>query len=263
MVAAASDRQPAIIETPARSAAASTAATVAESIKDFGNDMKKAGAQIDSAVDAVAAPVERAVGVVAGAVAGLANLAEGVGDAAERMIDGIAGFLGGGSSAPPPKQEAVSAQEPPVKQTLAERIAAFREAEKQRRQEIARGLGARDAPTEEELQREKEAQEKRSRDRGGGIHTSHVEEGSSSTRRTNHRPAHIRIEQNRTAKREALLRRVSDGVGRSLFLGTVGRAVSAIAARQFRRAEFRFRARLNPFKHSEGGGGFHRPRPHP
>ena len=169
MVAEASDRQPVIIETPARSAAASTAATVAESIKDFGSDMNKAGAQIDSAVDAVAAPVERAVGVVAGAVAGLANLAEGVGDAAERMIDGIAGFLGGGSSAPPPKQEAVSGQEPPVKQTLAERIAAFREAEKQRRQEIARGLGARDALTEEELQREKEAQEKRSRDRGGGI----------------------------------------------------------------------------------------------
>ena len=40
-----------------------------------------------------------------------------------------------------------------------------RQAEKQR---LAHSIGASEAMTPEELQREKEAQEKRSRDRGGG-----------------------------------------------------------------------------------------------
>jgi Ti-type conjugative transfer relaxase TraA len=106
---------------------------------------------------------------------GAARVAEGVAGLAEGAIDKVAsimeGLLGGGSSAPAPPPRP---QRPvkTAKQTHAERVKALLDAERQQRmaamREIARSLGAGDAMTEEELRREQEAQQKRSRDRGGG-----------------------------------------------------------------------------------------------
>ena len=97
-------------------------------------------------------------------------------DAADRALFGSAKAFGSaaralavifkafmGEAAPPPMT---------AKERHAARLAAFRDAENQQRaanlQEKARSLGASDALTPEELKREQEAQEKRSRDRGGG-----------------------------------------------------------------------------------------------
>ena len=119
-------------------------------------------------------------------------------DAADRALFGSAKAFGSaaralavifkafmGEAAPPPMT---------AKERHAARLAAFRDAENQQRaanlQEKARRLGASDALTPEELKREQEAQEKRSRDRGGGNLSSLVDEGSSSTRQEPDRAAH-------------------------------------------------------------------------
>lgn len=108
------------------------------------------------------------------AAEGAARVAEGVADLAggaiETLADIMGSLLGGGSSAPAPKPPQNPAKS--AKQTHAERVKAYLEAERQQRaaamQEIARKLGASEAMTEEELHREQEKQQKRSRDRGGG-----------------------------------------------------------------------------------------------
>lgn len=107
-------------------------------------------------------------------VEGAARVAEGVadlaGDAIEKLADIMGSLLGGGSSAPAPKPPQNPAKT--AKQIHADRVKAYLEAERQQRaaamQEIARKLGAGEAMTEEELHREQEKQQKRSRDRGGG-----------------------------------------------------------------------------------------------
>ena len=81
----------------------------------------------------------------------------------------LTSLFGGGSPAPAPKQEPPAATQTRRKpQTLEE----YRQMEEQRHaarvQEIARSLGASDAKSEEDLQREQMEQQK-SRDRGGGI----------------------------------------------------------------------------------------------
>ncbi len=115
-----------------------------------------------SSAEAVASNVE----------AGIAQAAEFVAGAAERAIETLAGIveglLGGGSSTPAPKPSEPALN---AKEARAAKRKATLAAEQEHRanlQTIARSLGAGDALTPEELQREKEAQEKRNRDRGGG-----------------------------------------------------------------------------------------------
>jgi len=84
---------------------------------------------------------------VGGRVAGFAG----------RVLDALLGALEGGSPAEPPKRK-----------SQATKIKEFLEHEQQQRQAQAHSIGASEAMMPEELQREKEAQEKRSRDRGGG-----------------------------------------------------------------------------------------------
>ncbi len=119
-----------------------------------------------------------ATGVVAGAAKVLDGVADVAGKAIETLADGLSALLGGGSPAPEaPTAPREPPREPPRPLTAKEaheaRVKAFLEAENQQRaarlQEIAKSLGSVDSPmTEEELKREQEAQEKRSRDRGGG-----------------------------------------------------------------------------------------------
>lgn len=102
------------------------------------------------------------------AVENVASLAEGAIDKVASIMEGL---LGGGSSAPAPKPPQNPAKT--AKQTQAERVKAFLEAERQQRaaamQEIAKSLGAGGTTmTEEELRPKQEKQQKRSRDRGGG-----------------------------------------------------------------------------------------------
>jgi hypothetical protein len=83
----------------------------------------------------------------------------------------LTSLFGGGSPAPAPKQEPPAAMQARRKpQTLEE----YRQMEEEQRhavrlQEIARSLGASDAKSEEDLQREQMEQQKKRRDRGGGI----------------------------------------------------------------------------------------------
>ena len=98
-------------------------------------------------------------------------MADLAGGAIEKLADIMGSLLGGGSPAPTPKPPQNSAKT--AKQTHAERVKAFVEAERQQRaaamQEIANSLGAGGtAMTEEELRRKQEKHQKRSRDRGGG-----------------------------------------------------------------------------------------------
>jgi ATP-dependent exoDNAse (exonuclease V) alpha subunit len=148
-----SGRQPAIAETPARTAAGARAMT----------DRPQA-----STAETAAPAGQIAQGVAAGAAA----ILDGVAGFAEKAIDALASiFDGGGAAAPqqePPKQPPKEPPARPAKQTHAERVQAFLEAERQQPQETARRLGVGDAMSEDELRREQEAQEKRSRDRGGG-----------------------------------------------------------------------------------------------
>jgi Ti-type conjugative transfer relaxase TraA len=116
-----------------------------------------------------------AASTATGAAAGVARLAEGVAELAEGAIEAVAGVMEGllGGASPAPQQQ--RAKEPPpmtAKEKHEARLKAFREADQQQaaaRQELARRLGAGDAMTDDELRREEEAQQKRSRDRGGGI----------------------------------------------------------------------------------------------
>jgi len=82
----------------------------------------------------------------------------------------LTSLFGGGLPAPAPKQEPPAATQTRRKpQTLEE----YRQMEEQRHaarvQEIARSRGASAAKSEEDLQREQMEQQKKSRDRGGGI----------------------------------------------------------------------------------------------
>ena len=116
--------------------------------------------------------LDTALGV---AEAGAARVLDGVADMAEGAINAIADLFGGGSSAPTPKQEQPPPAQPQMtaKERREARFAAFVAAEREQRkavmQEIAKSISASEAMTPEELQREKEAQAKRSRDRGGGM----------------------------------------------------------------------------------------------
>jgi hypothetical protein len=130
-------------EKTARDAPEATAAATATSPQDSEAEKES---PLENAIDAVQH--------IAGEVAG----------AAKKAVDVLFGALMG-ETKPAPKPMT-------ARERHAAGIAEAREAEKQQRaarsQEIARSLGASDALTPEELQREKEAQEKRSRDRGGG-----------------------------------------------------------------------------------------------
>jgi len=79
-----------------------------------------------------------------------------------KALDAVFSALFGETAAPRP-MTALARQ--------AAKVEAFLEAERQERasrlQESARGLGASDAMTPDELRREEEAQKQRSRDRGG------------------------------------------------------------------------------------------------
>jgi hypothetical protein len=116
-----------------------------------------------------------AASTATGAAAGVARLAEGVANLAEGAIEAVAGVMEGllGGASPAPQQE--RPKEPPpmtAKERHEARLKAFREADQQRaaaRQELAHRLGAGEGMTDDELRREEEAQQKRSRDRGGGI----------------------------------------------------------------------------------------------
>jgi fido (protein-threonine AMPylation protein) len=101
--------------------------------------------------------------------AGVDKIADGFASFAERGLDTILSFLGGGTSAPEPAHE----QSPPPAQTHAERVKGYIEAERRqhtaRLQEDARKLGTGEAITDEELRRREMDAQKESRDRGGGI----------------------------------------------------------------------------------------------
>jgi AAA domain-containing protein len=137
----------------------------------------RAAEKAASIAEPIATGAAAGVNELGNAAAGVARLAGGVADLAEGAIEAVAGImeglLGGGSSAPAPQQE--RPKEPPAltaKERHAARLKAFREADQQQRaaarQELAHRLGASDAMTDDEFRREEEAQQKRSRDRGGG-----------------------------------------------------------------------------------------------
>jgi hypothetical protein len=109
----------------------------------------------------IAATTESAVAAALDAVANVAM------KPVEILSSIVESLLGGGSSAPAPK-----APEAPKRKSRSAKLKEFREREQQQRQAaiqaLAQSIGASEAMTPEELQREKEAQEKRSRDRGGG-----------------------------------------------------------------------------------------------
>lgn len=147
-------------------AAASTATAEAPPVR--------AAEKAASIAEPVAAGAAAGVNELGNAAAGVARLAEGVADLAEGAIEAVAGIMEGllGGGSPAPQQE--RPKEPPAmtaKERHGARLKAFREADQQRaaaRQELAHRLGASEAMTDDELRREEEAQQKRSRDRGGG-----------------------------------------------------------------------------------------------
>lgn len=122
-------------------------------------------------VAAAASPTADQSAAIGNAIAaGVGKIADGLASFAERGLDTVLSFLGGGSSAPEPTHEQ---SPPPPAQTHAERVKAYMEAERRQHaaklQEDARKLGAGEAITEEELRRREMDAQKESRDRGGGI----------------------------------------------------------------------------------------------
>ena len=93
---------------------------------------------------------------------------DAVGNVTAKAIDVLASLFDGGSSAPkapPPVLNAKQQHEAKIKAF----VAADREQAKKNLQAIAHSLGVSEAMSPEELQREKDEQAQRSRDRGGGI----------------------------------------------------------------------------------------------
>jgi hypothetical protein len=126
---------------------------------------------IDSTVAAKEETAEPKTGIAEAATSKAIAALDIIGDVADKAITALAdtfeGLLGGGSSTPAPKPTKA-----PRRKSRTAKVKEFQAKEQHQRQAAiqaqARSLGASEAMTPEELQREKEAQEKRSRDRGGG-----------------------------------------------------------------------------------------------
>ena len=106
--------------------------------------------------------------VVSSAEAGLGVVLDGAANIATKAIDTFADFFGGGSAAPKAPPRVMTAKEQHEAKIKAF-VAADREQATKNLQEIARSLGISATMSPEELQREKDEQAQRSRDRGGGI----------------------------------------------------------------------------------------------
>jgi hypothetical protein len=170
----------------AQAAAARVTQAFGNAADETGRAAKKVTRVAGRTVDATVPPAARILG---GAASGVARVAEGAARLAEGAVEALASLFGGGSSAPAPQQEQHEQQEqpkprqaepPPIRQLDAvgkpKTIEEFRAIEQReqddraaRVQELAHSLGASEAMSEPELQREQVEQAKRSRDRGGGI----------------------------------------------------------------------------------------------
>jgi fido (protein-threonine AMPylation protein) len=99
------------------------------------------------------------------AAAVLDGIADIAGGAIETIADTFAELLGGGPSAPAPPRQAP--EQKPL--TMEEFLAREQQQRDAAKQELAHSIGASEAMTEQELQSEQEAQQKRSRDGGQSL----------------------------------------------------------------------------------------------